>query len=169
MCICVCVCVCVCVGVCVCAHTCAWSYILLRGVENRRNIFFYVHYKVCFICLIIPRRRIKLGRRGAKRTFSNLAWFSRSLTGLKEEEKRKKDDDKTWNCKLTLSTIYPSQLALNSWSELWMTLSTTCSAPRVREGPFWFLTGKVTLVVAVLTLSRPHPSKSSVSIHPKCD
>ena len=31
------------------------------------------------------------------------------------------------------STIYPSQLALNSWSELWVTLSTMCSALRVRE------------------------------------
>ena len=41
-----------------------------------------------------------------------------------------------------LSTFYPSQLALNSWSELWVTLSTTCSALRVKEGPFWFLTGK---------------------------
>ena len=31
-----------------------------------------------------------------------------------------------------LSTIYPLQLALNSWSELWVTLSTTCPALRVR-------------------------------------
>ena len=35
--------------------------------------------------------------------------------------------------------------------------------------PSGFLTGKVTIVVAVLTSRRPHPSKSSVSKHPKCD
>ena len=32
-----------------------------------------------------------------------------------------------------LPTIYPSRLALNSWSEIWVTLSTTCPALRVRE------------------------------------
>ena len=97
---------------------------------------------------IIPRQRIKLGKRGAKRTFSNHAWFARWLTRLKEEDKKKKTT-RNGIASQPLSTIYPSQLALNSWSELWVTLSTTCLALRVKEGPFWFLTGKMTIVVAV--------------------
>ena len=106
---------------------------LLRGVENRRNIFFMHITKCVLFALIIPRRRIKLGRRGTKRTLSNHAWFTRWLTGLKEEEKRKKTTTRNGIASQPLSTIYPSQLALNSWSELWVTLSTTCSALRVRE------------------------------------
>ena len=58
----------------------------------------YITRSVSFAC-IIPRRRIKLGKRGAKRTFSNHAWFARWLTRLKEEEKKKRDDDNKWNCK----------------------------------------------------------------------
>ena len=106
---------------------------LLRGVENRRNIFFYVHYKCVLFALTIPRQRIKLGRGGAKRTLSNHAWFARCFTRLKEEEKRKKTTTRNGIASQPLSTIYPSQLALNSWSELWVRLSTTCSALRVRE------------------------------------
>ena len=86
--------------------------------------------------------------------------------GGREKKRRRQEMELQVN---PLSTIYPSQLALNSWSELWVTLSTTCSALRVKEGPFWFLTGKVTIVVAVLTWRRPHSSQGSVSLHPKCD
>ena len=125
--------------------------------------------KCVLFAIIIPGRRIKLGRRGAKRTFSNHAWFARWLTGLKEEEKRKKDDDKKWNCKSTPFHYLPISASLELLEWTWVTLSTTCSALRVRERLFWFLTGKVTIVVAVLTSRRPHPSKDSVSIHPKRD
>ena len=38
-----------------------------------------------------------------------------------------------------LSTIYPPQLALNSWSELWVTLPATCPAQEPVERPFLFL------------------------------
>ena len=67
---------------------------------------------------IIPRRRIKLGKRGAKRTFSNHAWFARWLTRLKEEEKKKKDYDKKWNCKSTPFHYLPvsASLELLEWT-----------------------------------------------------
>ena len=150
--------------ICMYTYIYIYIYILLCRVENRRNIFFMYITRYVSFARIIPRRRIKLGKRGAKRTFSNHAWFARWLTRLKEEERKKKDDDKKWNCKSTPFHYLPPQLALNSWSELWVTFSTTCSALRVREGPFWFLTGKVTIVVAVLTSKRPHSSQSSVSL-----
>ena len=115
---------------------------------------------------IIPRRRIKLEKEAPNEPFL-ITHNSR----LKEEEKKKKKKTMTRNgiASQPLSTFYPSQLALNSWNELWVTLSTTCSTLRVKEGPFWFLTGKVTIAVAVLTLRRPHSSLGSVSLHPKCD
>ena len=46
----------------------------------------------------------------------------------KEEEKRKKKTARNGIASQPLSTIYPSQLALNSWSELWVTLPATCPA-----------------------------------------
>ena len=47
--------------------------VMLRGVENRlirKNIYFYVYYKCVLFVLIIPRRKIKLRRKGAKPTLS---------------------------------------------------------------------------------------------------
>ena len=120
---------------------------LLRGVENRRNIFFMYITRCVSFARIIPRRGIKLGKRDAKRTFSNHAWFARWLMRLKEKEKRKKTTTRNGIASRPLSTIYPSRLAFNSCSELWVTLSTTCSAQWVKEGPFWFLTCKVNIVV----------------------
>ena len=104
---------------------------------------------------IIPRRRIKLGGR-------MVCSVAHEAKGGRE----KKTTIRNGIASQPLATIY---LALNSWSELWVTLSTTCSALRVKEGPFWFLTGKVTIVVAVLTSRRPHSSLGSVSLHQRCD
>ena len=110
---------------------------------------------MCFIRPYYSETKNKIGRENGL------------LGGSQEEEKKK--TTRNGIASQPLSTIYPSQLALNSWSELWVTLSTTCSALRVKEGPFWFLTGKVTITVAVLTSRRPHSSQGSVSSHPRCD
>ena len=69
---------------------------------------------------IIPRRRIKLEKEAPNESFL-ITHDSR----LKEEEK-KKTTTRNGIASQPLSTFYPSQLALNSWSELWVTLSTTC-------------------------------------------
>ena len=53
---------------------------------------------------------------------------------LKEEKKKKRTTTRNGIAGQPLSTFYPSQLALNSWNELRVTLSTTCSALRVKEG-----------------------------------
>ena len=70
---------------------------------------------------IIPRRRIKLEKEAPNEPFL-ITHDSR----LKEEEK--KMTTRNGIAGQPLSTFYPSQLALNSWNELWVTLSTTCSA-----------------------------------------
>ena len=139
--------------------------ILLRGVENRRDIFFMYITRCVSIARIIPRRRIKLEKEAPNEPFLITHDL---LTRLKEEEK-KKTTTRNGIASQPLATIYQPQLALNSWNELWGTLSTTCLALRVKEGPFWFLTGKVTIAVAVLTSRRPHSSLGSVSLHSKCD
>ena len=98
----------------------SYERVLLRGIENRRDIFFMYITRCVSFARIIRRRRIKLEKEGPNERFL-ITHDSRLM-----EEEKKKDDDKKWNC-----TFYPSQLALNSWSELWVTLSTTCSALRV--------------------------------------
>ena len=45
-------------------------------------------------------------------------------------EKKKKKTARNGIESQPLSTIYPPQLALNSWSELWVTLPATCPALR---------------------------------------
>ena len=130
-------------------------YILLRGVENRRDIFFMYITKCVSFTRIIPRRRIKLEKEAPNEPFL-ITHDSR----LKGEEKKNRRP---------LSTFYPSQLALNSWSELWVTLSTTCSALRVKEGLLVFDWKSDYIAVAVLTSRWRHSSLGSVSLHPKCD
>ena len=106
-------------------HIYIYIYILLRGVENRRDIFFmYITGCVSF-ARIIPRRRIKLEKEAPNELFL-ITHDSR----LKEEERKKKDDDRKWNCKSTPFHFLPILASL----ELWVTLSTTCSALRVKEG-----------------------------------
>ena len=78
---------------------------------------------------IIPRGRIKLEKEAPNEPFL-ITHHSR----LKKEEKKKKTTTRNGIASQPLSTFYPSQLALNSWSELWVTLSTTCSPLRVKEG-----------------------------------
>ena len=92
-----------------------YIYILLHGVENRRDIFFFVHYKVCFIRPYYSETKNEIGKRGAKWTFSNHAWFARWLTRLKEEEKKKR---KKWNCKSTPFHFLPisASLELLEWT-----------------------------------------------------
>ena len=150
--------------ICFCVRINFFMCVLLRGVENRRYIFFMYITRCVSFARIIPRRRIKLEKEAPNEPFL-ITHDSR----LKEKVKKKKTTTRSGIASQPLSTFYPSQLALNSWSELWVTLSTTCSALRVKEGPFWFLTGKVTIAVAVLTSGRPLSSQGSVSLHPKCD
>ena len=79
---------------------------------------------------INPRQREKLEKEAPNEPF---LITDDLLTRLKEEEK-KKTTTRNGIAGQPLSTFYPSQLALDSWSELWVTLSTTCSALRVKEG-----------------------------------
>ena len=109
-----------------------FKWTMLHRVENWGNTFFMYITGCVSLARIIPRRRIKLGGR-------MVCSVAHEAKGGRE---KKKTTTRNGIESQPLSTIYPSQLALNSWSELWVTLSTTCSALRVKEGLFWFLTGK---------------------------
>ena len=111
---------------------------MLRGVENRLiriNILFYVYYKCVLFVLIIPRRKIKLRKRGANPTLSHHAWFVRLFTRLKE--KKKIEDCKKWNCKSTPFHYWPISASLELLQWTLGDLTSHVSSPRTsRETPF---------------------------------
>ena len=86
--------------------------IVLRGVENRRDIFFMYITRCVSFARIIPRRRIKLEKEAPNEPFL-ITHDSR----LKEEE-RKKDYDKKWNGKSTPFHFLPisASLELLEWT-----------------------------------------------------
>ena len=131
-------------------------YILLRGVENRRNIFFMYITNMFYLSLLF-RTKNKIG----KERRQAYPFSSRMICPVVHEakggrEEKKIEDGEIWNCK---STHY---LPISASLEL------SCPALRVnRETLFRHWQGDK--VVAVLTSRRQHLSKSSVPIHPKCD
>ena len=74
---------------------------MLRGVENRRNIFFMYITRCVPFARIIPRRRIRLGGR-------MVCSVAHEAKGGRE----KKDDDKKWNCKSTPFHYLPISASL---------------------------------------------------------
>ena len=82
-------------------------FIVLHGVENRRDIFFMYITRCVSFARIIPRRRIKLEKEAPNEPFL-ITHDSR----LKEEEGKKKDDDKKWNCKSTPFHFLPISASL---------------------------------------------------------
>ena len=85
---------------------------VLRGVENKRDIFFMYITRCVSFARIIPRRRIKLEKEAPNEPFL-ITHDSR----LKEEEK-KKDNDKKWNCNSTPFHFLPisASLELFEWT-----------------------------------------------------
>ena len=118
-------------------HVYIYINIFLRGVENRRHIFFYVYYKVCFIRPYYSETKNKIGKGGAKWTFSNHTWFE--AQGGRE---KKKMTTRNGIASQPLSTFYPSQLALNSWNELWWTYQPRVRLEESKKDPFGFWLAK---------------------------
>ena len=108
-------------------------YILLRGVENRlirRNIFFMYITNVFYLFFYSEtKNKVEKERRQAY-PFSSSMICSVVHEAKRGREKKKKKTARNGIASQPLSTIYPSQLALNSWSELWVTLPVTCPALR---------------------------------------
>ena len=123
---------------------------------------------MCFICSYYSETKNKVGKeRRQAYPFSSRMICSVVHGAKRGREKKKKKTARNGIASQPLPTIYPSLLALNSWSELWVTLPATCPALRVRERETLFR--QRTVVVAVLTSRRQHPFKSSVPVHLKCD
>ena len=121
---------------------------------NKEKYIFLCILQICFICTYYSERR----RRDANLYFllsHDLLDSSREQRKKKKKKKRKKKT--VWNglASQPPSPICLSQLALNSWSELWVTLPATCPALGTGERPFFcWRTRKVTILVAVLTSRR---------------
>ena len=110
---------------------------------------------MCFICPYYSETKNKEVKKERRQVYP----FSlRMICSVVREAKGGREKKKTARNGIEsqpLSTIYPSQLALNSWSELWVTLPATCPALKTSEETLLFGgTRKVTTVVAVLTSRR---------------
>ena len=102
---------------------------------------------MCFICPYYSETKNKDVKKERRQAYP----FSlRMICSIVHEDKREKKKKKTVRNGLVdqhPSPICPSQLALNSWSELWVTLPATCPALGTGERPFFFFlsTRKVTI------------------------
>ena len=96
---------------------------------------------MCFICPYYSETKNKEVEKMRRQAYP----FSlRMICSVVHEAKRGREKKKKKTARngiesQPLSTIYPSQLALKSWSELWVTLPASCPAQEPVERSFLFL------------------------------
>ena len=85
---------------------------------------------MCFICPYYSetKNKVEKERRQAYPFSSHMICSVVHEAKRGREKKKKKKTARNGIASQPLSIIYPSQLALNSWSELWVTLPATSSS-----------------------------------------
>ena len=93
---------------------------------------------MCFICTYSETKNKEVEKKRRQAYPFSLRMISSIVhEGKREREKKKKKTARNGLASQPPSPICPSQLALNSWSELWVTLPATCPALGTGERPFF--------------------------------